>query len=409
MSERTSDEIRREIERKRQEMDRTVDELERRLTPAQMLDHALWMLRGSETGTERARAVADGVVDFAKRHPIPVALMSAGAAWLVAESRRRDDVGPGTYAPAEGRVGPYMGDALDRGPLRGDGDAYGTTAYGGMSGDGAAGGESVVDRARSATGGLTDRVADATGGLKDRVADVTGGVGDRVHDAGDALRGRVASVGAGARDRLDAVREGTRERVYAAGESVRSTADAARERSAELAWRAREEAALRARQARMRYDATLDENPLALGAAAFGLGLAAGLAVPPTRIENDLMGAKADALKGEARSIATDAARAARAAGGEALSVARREALPENIVDEVKGRVQRVASNAVTAARETARTEGLSVDSLKERARRVASEAVSAAKETARAEGLSADALKERAAEAGDRVRGDAV
>ena len=57
------------------------------------------------------------------------------------------------------------------------------------------------------------------------------------------------------------------------------------------------------------------------------------------------------------------------------------------------------------AARETARSEGLSVDTLKERARRVASEAVSAAKETARSEGLSAGALKERAVESGERLR----
>jgi hypothetical protein len=158
-------------------------------------------------------------------------------------------------------------------------------------------------------------------------------------------------------------------------------------------------------QARARYDSTLDENPLALGAAAFGLGLAAGLSVPTTRVENDLMGSKADALKGEARTIASDAARAARAAGSEALDVARREALPENIVDEVKGRVKRVASDAMNAAKETARTEGLTADTLKERVRRVASDAVSAAKETARSEGLTADALKERAVEAGQRTR----
>ena len=400
MSERNSDAIRREIERKRREMDGTVDELERRLTPAQMLDHAMWMLRGSDTGSERARAVAGGVARFAKDHPIPVALMSAGAAWLAAESRKHDDVGPGTYAPAEGRVGPYMGDALDRGPLRGDGTGYGT--YGAAPTDG---GPSVVDRAR-------ERVGDAAHGVTDRISGAASGVGDRLSGAGDAVRERVHSVGDrvhdvadGARDRLGAMREGTRERVSAAGDRLHATVDSTRERSAELAFRARQQAAERGRQARERYDATLDENPLVLGALAFGLGLVAGVSAPTTRVESDLMGAKADALKGEARAMTHEAVQAARAAGAQALDVARREALPENIVDEVKGRVQRVASNAMTAARETARTEGLSVDTLTERAKRVASEAVSAAKETARAEGLSADALKERAVEAGERTR----
>ena len=374
MSERNSDAIRREIERKRSEMDRTVDELERKLTPAQMIDHAMWMLRGSDTGSERARAVAGGVARFAKDHPIPVALMSAGAAWLAAESRK-DDVGPGTYAPAEGRVGPYMGDALDSGPLRGDG-----TGYAGAHTDG---GPSVTDRAR-------ERLADAGDVVRERAHSV----GDRVQDVAD-----------GARDRLGAVRDGARERMHAAGDRLHATADATRARADELAWRARSEAAMRGRQVRERYDTTLDENPLVLGAIAFGLGLAAGVSAPTTRVENDLMGSKADTLKGEARAMTQEAARAARAAGAQALEVARREALPENIVDEVKGRVQRVASNAMTAAAETARTEGLDVDTLKERAKRVASDVANAAKTAARNEGLTAEALKERAVEAGERTK----
>lgn len=373
MSERTSDEIRREIERKRHEMDRTVDDLERRLTPAQMIDHALWFLRGSDTGSERARRVADGLVGFAKNHPIPVALMSAGAAWLAAESRKDSHVGPGTYAPAEGRVGPYMGDALDEGPLREDGEAFAA----------ANGGSSVTDRVR------------------DRVSDTAQGVGERVHDAGDALRDRMQLMG----DRVGGAVDGARERVSAAGESLRSRADATRERGADLARRGREQAALRGRLARERYDSTLEENPLALGAAAFGLGLAAGLAAPTTRVESEYLGARSDALKDEARSIASDAARAAKAAGRSAVDVARREALPENIVDEVKGRVQRVASSALDAARESARSEGLGADELRERAKRIASDVANAARETARTEGLTKDALKERAVEAGERVR----
>lgn len=373
MSDRNSDEIRREIERKRLEMDRTVDELERRLTPAQMLDHALWMIRGSDTGSERARTVVNGVVGFAKNHPIPVALMSAGAAWLAAESRRDEHVGPGTYAPAEGRVGPYMGDALDEGPLR-DGDAYGASSDGGPS---------VVDR------------------TKEKVHSV----GDRVHEVADSARDRLSLARDSALDRVEAAKESARYRVDAVRESALDGVAATRERGAELAWRARGEAALRARQARSQFDTTLEENPLVLGALAFGLGLAAGVAAPTTRVENDLMGAKSDALKGEARTLTHETVRAARAAGAEALSVARREALPENIVDEVRGRVSRVASNAITAAKETARTEGLNVDTLKERAKRVASDAVNAAKETARAEGLTAEALKERAVEAGERTR----
>ncbi|HUF11769.1 MAG TPA: DUF3618 domain-containing protein [Longimicrobiales bacterium] len=313
MSGRTSDDIRREIERKRAEMDGTVDALDRKLSPGRLLDHALWMLRGSDTGSQKARAVGDAVTGFAKDHPIPVALMSAGAAWLAAESRQghSGDTGAGTYAPAEGRKGPYMGDALDEGALRDDGRPT-------HEGDGGH--------------GFTDRAREKATDLKHRVTDAAAEATDRLRDTGESVRDRVESLGD----------------------------------------RAREQTSLRADLARERYVSTLEENPLAIGAAAFGLGLAAGLSTPTTRWENERVGPSADALKGEARSIASDAARAARSAGSEALSVVKREALPENFVDEVKDRARRVASDAANAAKDRARAEGLSADALKERARAAA-------------------------------------
>lgn len=325
MSVRTSDDIRREIELKRGEMDRSVDALERKLSPGQLLDHALWMVRGSESGSEKARAIGEAVAGFAKEHPMPVALMSAGAAWLAAESRGSDDVGTGTHARAEGRVGPYRGDALDEGALRDD-------SFGNGRSDG-----------RSAASRTKEKAAE----LRDRVADTADAAGDRLRDAGDSVRNRISEVGDVARDRM-----------HAAGD-----------RSAQLAERTKQQANLRARQARERYATTLEDNPLSLGAAAFGLGLAAGLSAPTTRWEDERMGPAADALKGEARDMARETGRAAKHAGAEALSVAKREALPDGIVDEVKARAKRVASDAADAAKRTAREEGLTADALKERAR----------------------------------------
>lgn len=374
MSGRTSDDIRREIERKRAEMDQTVDALERKLSPGQLLDHALWMVRGSDTGTEKARAVGSALGGFAKDHPIPVALMSAGAAWLAVERGGDPDVGPGTYARADGRVGPYRGDALDEGSLR-DSRGYSAEGYGDDE-------------------GITDRVRDKADDLKDRVSDVADSASDKMHSATDRLRDK----GEAAKDRLQEAGDSARSRMHAMGDSARESAQAARERSAEMARRAR-------MQARNRYNSTLDENPLALGAAAFGLGLAAGLSAPSTRWENEHMGDTADTLKGEAKSIAQDTARAARHAGADAIAVVRREAVPEGVVDELKGRAKRIASEAMDAAKETARAEGLGKNELQDRAKRIASDAANAARSTAREEGLTAEALKERAREAGEATR----
>src|SRR5688572_6161164 len=104
--ERSPEEIRREIERTRSHMDEAVEAIGEKLSPGRFVDD-LW-LRLQKDG---AAAVASSLRD----HPIPFALVSAGLGWLVMEqARARTDVGSGTYERAEGRVGPYRGDAVDR-------------------------------------------------------------------------------------------------------------------------------------------------------------------------------------------------------------------------------------------------------------------------------------------------------
>src|SRR4051812_13216917 len=105
-SERSADEIRREIERTRSQMDRTVDALGDKLSPSRMLDDLYLRLR-----TEGPAALGDAV----KHHPIPFTLMGLGLGWLAYEQAKGDGhVGEGTYGRAEGRVGPYRGDAVNQ-------------------------------------------------------------------------------------------------------------------------------------------------------------------------------------------------------------------------------------------------------------------------------------------------------
>jgi hypothetical protein len=78
--ERTADQI-------RADLDRTLDALERKLAPSQLLDRSLAYLR--DHGGELTRAVGETV----RSNPIPIALAVAGIGWLVAATlRNRNDV-----------------------------------------------------------------------------------------------------------------------------------------------------------------------------------------------------------------------------------------------------------------------------------------------------------------------------
>jgi ElaB/YqjD/DUF883 family membrane-anchored ribosome-binding protein len=73
--ERTADQI-------RADMDRTLNALERKLSPSQLLDRSLEYLR--EHGSDMARTVGETV----RSNPVPIVLAAAGIGWLVAASLR---------------------------------------------------------------------------------------------------------------------------------------------------------------------------------------------------------------------------------------------------------------------------------------------------------------------------------
>jgi hypothetical protein len=73
--ERSADQI-------RADLDRTLDALERKLSPSQLLDRSLEYLR--EHSGELTRSVGEAV----RRNPVPVVLAVAGIGWLVASSLR---------------------------------------------------------------------------------------------------------------------------------------------------------------------------------------------------------------------------------------------------------------------------------------------------------------------------------
>jgi hypothetical protein len=92
--ERTADRI-------RADLDRTLDALERKLAPSQLLDRSLVYLR--EHGGDMVNAVGDSV----RRNPVPILLTLAGLGWLIVSAVR-------TREPIDVTIGDeYPGDDDD--------------------------------------------------------------------------------------------------------------------------------------------------------------------------------------------------------------------------------------------------------------------------------------------------------
>ena len=77
MTERTSREIERDIDRTRAELDHTLDQVQEKLSPSRWMDEGLDYLRGAGGGD-----IVRGIASVARDYPIPVAMIVGGSAWL---------------------------------------------------------------------------------------------------------------------------------------------------------------------------------------------------------------------------------------------------------------------------------------------------------------------------------------
>lgn len=102
---RDPEQLERTAEQIRADLDRTLDALERKLSPSQLLDRSLEYLR--DHGGELTRSVGEAV----RRNPVPIVLAVAGIGWLVASTlRRREAIDDDTF----GDESPYADPPVQR-------------------------------------------------------------------------------------------------------------------------------------------------------------------------------------------------------------------------------------------------------------------------------------------------------
>lgn len=292
--------LRAEIRETRERMSETLDELGTRLNPARIKAEVKENIREATVGrvenmarnaADRVNATGHGIVDRIRENPIPAAMVGIGLGWLLFGGRRDDrTMWERSYVQGgdwDGTTG-YVGDLSATTPRLMQDDANGGIGST-VSHD-----PTVVDRVRDRVTGIGETVRDTTTGIthtaservadvRDRVSDVAGRVGESASDLADRARYAAHNVG-----------ETTRHRVQTMGD---------------------------------RLDTTMSDNPMAIGVVALAVGMAAGLAIPESRRERQLMGPYRDELAGRVRER----------------------------VDETRDRVEHLASRVVDEAKDLAR------------------------------------------------------
>jgi ElaB/YqjD/DUF883 family membrane-anchored ribosome-binding protein len=261
---RSTEEIRADIERTRERLGATVEALGAHLNPSLLKQRVKDSVREATIG--RAQTMARNARDKAEEsgrsligtlrdNPIPAAMIAGGIGWLLFSKRRdrdSDNVAEWDYHNA----------------LRA------------TSGSGARQEGASVDFSHQ----LPESVQD------------DGGAGSRARAASD----RVVS---GARHAGESVVSGAR----SAGETVASTARVASEKVASGTSRVAHTIADRARAGGQRVEENFDQNPMVLGVIAAAVGLAVGMTLPATEKESQLMGTKRDELIDRAKEAVSDA------------------------------------------------------------------------------------------------------
>jgi len=312
---RSVSELEREVDRERERVSATIDELQARASVGSLVDQLVKAV--GENGGEMSRNLGRSLRD----NPLAALLTGAGLAWLMAGSGRRDE-GQDWEDPNTD----YLRSGRGRLPE--------TPAHGAASESSAGGSWQKSPYA--------DRDEEPEeGGLRERVADMAGRVGEGMSETVEGLRDRASDISQSAGARLQQ-----------AGDTIRGAGGAVRQR----AGAARRSAAGTSDYMRHGLDTLIEDQPLVAGAIAMALGAAVGGALPRSRVEDRMFGERSDRAMETARTLARDEGAKVQATAGavvdEALAIADEASaelgakLPsgEEIVDAAESKVREAAS-----------------------------------------------------------------
>lgn len=351
MRNREEEVIRERIEQTRSRMGETIEEIGERMNPdrvkAELKARARDQVDDIKDNVKRKardtmRDVEHEVTDTGRsiwatirENPVPAGMVGIGLAWLV--SNRKDASSHYRYGADLHRGGPSVPyrTGRDMGYTGGAYTAAGAYTTGGYS--------AATPRPGSGRDYTYDSGVD-TGVIRDR----NSGSYTAGSDSDEGVRERAEHAAANVRDRAEHVADSAREKAGEVAGTVRDSAhdavDAVREKASHVADRAShqfenvqhrvghwsDEAQYYARRAERRVEYAVQDNPVAAGAVAMAIGLAAGLMIPESQKEHELMGRARDKVMDRAGERAREASQKARQVAKEKIGES-----AEHLVDEV--------------------------------------------------------------------------
>ena len=314
---RSVTELEREVDRERERVSATIDELQARASVGSLVDQLVKAV--GENGGEVTRNLGRSLRD----NPLAALLTGVGLAWLMAGSGKPRDEAQDWHDPDRDNLR-YRRDRLSEAPMP-SASSYGSGAEG----------------AWPSSDDSDPALKSEEGGLRERVADMAGRVGEGVSGAVEGLRERAAGISQSAGAGLNR-----------AGDTARQAGDVVRHR----ALAAHRGAAGAGRDMRHGLDTLIEDQPLVAGAIAMALGAAVGGALPRSGVEDRMFGERSDralqTVRGLAQEQGATVQAAAAAAIDEGLALAGEVSselaakLPsgEEIVDAAEGKVREAAS-----------------------------------------------------------------
>jgi hypothetical protein len=299
---RTAEEIERDAEATRADLDRTVEALKEKMTPQNLASEMMTHARNTPAAQ---RAIRLG--HQAQDNAVPLALMGAGLAWLMF-NRRRDssyEYEYRSFRPSRQAEFDY-----DSGPETG----YMASDYD----EGSTGG--IREKVRGLTGSAKDKI----GSGADRARDAIGAGTDRTRQALSSARGAVSSAASTAADRARIAASATRERAVRYGHRAEET-----------------------------FMDTLEREPLIIGALGIAVGAAVGAALPSTPIEDRYVGPMRDKVLDEGKTRAREGFEQAKQVARTTVDTLKQEAQAQGLtdVDTLVDKAKSVAQAGVDTAK----------------------------------------------------------
>ena len=170
-TDKSPEEIEREIEETRNRMSQNIDELGDRLRPDNLKQEAKSAIRNAASDAvsnvgEQARRTGSRLVDVIRDNPLPVIAVGAGVTWLLTQRSNSE----------------ISGDRMAR---------YAYTGPDRRQGEGSSG---IKNRIGGAVSSIKDKVSDAASGIAGRASELASGTQERAGEVGGQARRQTARV-----------------------------------------------------------------------------------------------------------------------------------------------------------------------------------------------------------------------